>query len=135
MEMQHNSDQNPNFFKFEEFDSPDEPGSGEKYISRELVEKLNKIRVDYGMQMRVNSGYRSEAHNAKVGGVKNSQHRKGTAADIHCPWPKLQDNLVKLALEHGIRGIGRYNTFVHLDVRELPEGDTRVRQWDNRTEK
>ncbi|MBQ1823386.1 MAG: hypothetical protein II123_08130, partial [Lachnospiraceae bacterium] len=32
----------------------------------------------------INSGYRSKRLNARVGGVPNSRHLQGKAADIHC---------------------------------------------------
>ena len=48
-----------------------------------LVENvLDPLRVKYGKPIRVNSGYRSAAVNAKVKGAKNSDHLYGYAADI-----------------------------------------------------
>lgn len=43
---------------------------------------LDPLREIYGKSITVNCGYRSPAVNAKVGGVSNSQHLKGEAADI-----------------------------------------------------
>ena len=49
----------------------------------ELCETLlQPIRDKYGKPIIVSSGYRSEALNKAVGGVKTSQHRFGQAADI-----------------------------------------------------
>ena len=48
-----------------------------------LVENvLDPARERLGMPIIVNSGYRCPKHNAEVGGVKNSQHMKGEAADV-----------------------------------------------------
>lgn len=48
-----------------------------------LVEQvLDPTRERYGKPVCVNSGYRCARHNAAVGGVANSQHLKGEAADI-----------------------------------------------------
>ena len=48
-----------------------------------LVENvLDPLRVKYGKPIRVNSGYRSAAVNAKVKGARNSDHLYGYAADI-----------------------------------------------------
>ena len=48
-----------------------------------LVENvLDPLREKYGKPIRVNSGYRSAAVNAKVKGAKNSDHLYGYAADI-----------------------------------------------------
>lgn len=43
---------------------------------------LDPLRLAYGKRILVNSGYRNEQLNRLVGGVKNSQHLKGEAADI-----------------------------------------------------
>ena len=45
-------------------------------------EVLEPIRMKYGKPIMVNSAYRSVALNKAVGGVKNSQHLNGGAADI-----------------------------------------------------
>lgn len=45
---------------------------------------LQPIRTKYGKPIYVSSGFRSEALNKYVGGVKTSQHRLGEAADITC---------------------------------------------------
>lgn len=48
-----------------------------------LIEQLlDPIRAAWGGPITVTSGYRSPELNKKVGGVSNSQHMKGEAADI-----------------------------------------------------
>lgn len=48
-----------------------------------LVENiLDPLRQAYGKPIAVNSGYRSKSLNRAVGGVTNSQHLEGKAADI-----------------------------------------------------
>ena len=50
---------------------------------RALVsEVLDPVREKLGKAIVVNSGYRCPRHNAAVGGVRNSQHLRGEAADI-----------------------------------------------------
>ena len=50
-----------------------------------LAEKvLQPIRDTYGYPIIVNSGYRCAELNKAVGGVRNSQHLTGCAADIRC---------------------------------------------------
>ena len=47
-----------------------------------LVDKvLDPLREKVGA-IRVNSGYRTPAHNKQIGGATNSQHCRGEAADI-----------------------------------------------------
>lgn len=48
----------------------------------ELV--LDPIRAQIGIAIRVTSGFRSDELNRAIGGVSNSQHKKGLAADIVC---------------------------------------------------
>lgn len=47
-----------------------------------ITECLDPIRRIYGRPIVVSSGYRSPALNAAVGGVANSQHTTGEAADL-----------------------------------------------------
>ena len=62
---------------------PNIPNDTEKANLVKLVtEILQPIRDKWGSPIVVTSGYRSEVVNKAVGGVKNSQHRLGQAADI-----------------------------------------------------
>ena len=45
---------------------------------------LQPLRDSLGAPVYINSGYRSKRLNARVGGVLNSRHLQGRAADIHC---------------------------------------------------
>lgn len=45
---------------------------------------LEPLRERWGQPLLINSGYRSAKLNAHVGGVSNSYHLKGLAADIRC---------------------------------------------------
>ena len=67
-------------FKLREFQSRD--GADKVLISDELLAKLEELRAYGGYTITVNSGYRSAAHNKKVGGASNSSHTRGLAADI-----------------------------------------------------
>ena len=46
---------------------------------------LEPLRVHFNCPIIISSGYRSPALNKAVGGVANSQHMTGEAADIHIP--------------------------------------------------
>ena len=43
---------------------------------------LQPLRDRFGAPIRVSSGYRSYALNARIGGARNSQHTLGQAADL-----------------------------------------------------
>lgn len=49
-----------------------------------LAEYLDGIREKLGKPILVNSGFRCLTLNKAVGGVANSQHLKGLAADVAC---------------------------------------------------
>lgn len=116
-------------FRVREFASKD--GADKVLIDDDLVALLENIREAVGGKaITINSGYRSPEHNAAVGGVSNSQHVKGTAADI------VVDGTDPLTVgqiaEHFLNkkgGIGVYQTFTHVDTRT-----TRSR-WDQRSGK
>ena len=46
---------------------------------------LEKFRVWYNRPMNITSGYRTPAYNKEVGGVSNSYHLRGLAADFKLP--------------------------------------------------
>ena len=88
----------------------------------ELAKNLQVLRDEVNKPISITSGYRSPEHNAKVKGAKNSQHIKGTAADIKVKemTPKEVALVIEELIEQGkIKegGIGIYRTWVHYDIR------------------
>ncbi len=76
-------------FTYEEFDSPDVPGSGKKFMDKELIRRLDAARsatksseFPNGVPFKILSGYRTKTHNSTVGGVTNSTHLDGLGVDI-----------------------------------------------------
>jgi uncharacterized protein YcbK (DUF882 family) len=97
-------------------------GCGDSAVSDKLVNVLEIIRTAVGRPLSVVSGKRCEKHNRAVGGVKNSQHKLGMAADIKVSGltpRQVHDAIEKLHHEGvaHIGGLGLYKTFVHVDVR------------------
>lgn len=111
-------------FKLREFAC--KGGSQEVKVHAELVAKLQLLRDRVGKAIVINSGYRTPEHNKRVGGVVDSYHVKGMAVDISIPSGWTVDRIAKLAKDIGFTGIGKYRTFVHLDVRP------KLTEWDNR---
>ena len=65
-----------------------------------LVEKvLDPLRLFYGKPISINSGYRCPELNKKVGGVWNSQHLTGEAADITTGSVAENRRLAKMIVE------------------------------------
>jgi len=100
-------------FKPQEFSCPH---CGANEIKTEFVDRLEEVRKVYGKPMYITSGYRCPAHNQAVGGVPESAHVDGIAADIGCSFAGDRMKLVTLAIANGIKRIGIAKTFVHLDV-------------------
>lgn len=63
---------------------------------------LDPLRAAYGRPIIVNSGYRCEKLNRKVGGSKTSDHMRGMAADITAGSPKENKRLFYLIQELGL---------------------------------
>ena len=103
------------YFKSEEFDSPDEVGSG-KNMNPEFLKMLDCIREKAGFPLKVTSGYRTVKHNDLVGGKGDSAHTKGIAVDISINGSRERHDLVRSAIECGINRIGIGTTFCHLDM-------------------
>ena len=120
------------YFDSSEFASRDGAKSpyGPMNIRPELVCFLNQIREKFGKSIIVNSGYRSVEHNAAVGGVPNSYHTKGLAADIRPSDPVDLQELYELCDRMDRDGgVGHYDTFVHVDLRG------KYARWDYRHRK
>ena len=103
------------YFKLSEFDSPDMVGSGEA-MDKEFLSRLDQARSLCNIPFKITSGYRSEAHNHKVGGVLGSSHTKGLAADIACTNSAARHTIVTALLKVGLNRIGIADTFIHVDM-------------------
>ena len=101
-------------FELYEFDSPDEPGSGSN-MQKDFLDKLDAAREIANVPFVINSGYRSQARNKKVGGVKNSSHTTGWAADIACSNSRDRYITVNALMSAGFNRIGIGDTFIHVD--------------------
>lgn len=95
-------------------------------ISARLIAILDTVRGEFGDILFVSSGYRCPIHNKLVGGSPNSQHMRGTAADIRpgANAMKRFGDLVRIVRDINPPGFGVYangdGSFVHLDVRDGP---------------
>lgn len=101
-------------FKVREFQSKD--GHPVVLIDDGLVKMLDQIRDYFGKEVIINSGYRTASHNAAVGGVSNSQHTLGKAADIVVKG--VPPAVVQTYAYDQLNGtVGTYSTFTHIDTR------------------
>ncbi len=90
----------------------DEHRENAKRVSHEL----QKVRNQFG-RLRITSGYRSRRVNKAVGGVSDSLHTQGLAADIF-PLDYAIEDVYRWCLTHwpGGVGINRKKQFIHLDL-------------------
>jgi hypothetical protein len=94
---------------------------GRLKVDPRLIEALEALRQLAGVPIVVHAGYRCPAHNQQVGGVPNSEHTRGLAADIRIPDLSLQQmyDLASEVPQFAQGGIGAYDSnFLHVDVRD-----------------
>ena len=86
-----------------------------------LLTNLQVLREALGLPVHINSGYRSPAHNKKVGGATHSAHLRAMAADITVigktprqVHAKIKELIAAGKMQNG--GLSLYPTFVHYDI-------------------
>ena len=102
------------YFEYSEFDSPDQVGSY-KHMDVDFLNKLAQARKIAAVGFKITSGYRSPAHNEKVGGVPNSSHTLGHAVDIYAPTSRQKYLIINSLLQAGFNRIGVAKNFIHVD--------------------
>ena len=111
-------------FNLQEFECKDGSTIPNKYLKNviDVAYNLQVLRSHILEPIKINSAYRSKKYNASIGGVKNSQHIKGKAADIVVKGMTTTD--LYLTIERLINfgymkqgGLGLYKNFVHYDIR------------------
>lgn len=110
------------FFTFSEMGAADAPEAIRQNVYRLCTELLDPLREGIGMPIRVNSGYRTPEHNRRVGGVANSDHLRGLAADIRfgdLPGARMGALLREVIAREGLLfdQLIVYPTFVHISYR------------------
>jgi len=89
----------------------------------DLAKELDRVREQWGSAIGVTSWYRPPQINRNVGGVSNSQHLEGSAADVYPVKGNLyefQEWLDNKAWRDRALGYGAPRGFVHLDMRNSP---------------
>lgn len=100
---------------------------GLSYVNPNLIIVLEDVREHFGQPVIITSGRRCVEHNKAVGGAPASKHVTGDASDIKVKNVSPNDVADYLEKKYPNEyGIGRYNTFTHVDVRP-----TKAR-WDFR---
>lgn len=103
-------------FESSEFKCKGENCCSEVLIDPILVTYLQMIRDHFDKPVIINSAYRCVKHNSKIGGASSSKHLFGQAADIKIDGIKPL-KIAQYAESIGVKGIGQYENFVHIDTR------------------
>jgi len=83
-----------------------------------VVKVADEARHRLGKPLRITSAFRSVAYNKAIQGAARSWHTQGGALDLSGSPATLHRILTEMRAEGLFRGgIGRYKTFVHVDVR------------------
>ena len=91
-------------------------GDGSVCTVLDAGDLLERLRALIGKPLIITSGYRDPIHNARVGGAPLSRHKAGDAFDIQLG-SLNRFELVDAAAEVGFTGMGKYQTFLHVDTR------------------
>lgn len=103
---------NLRYFSLNEFKCP---CCSQVIIKRELLNLLDEARDIAGIPFKINSGYRCETHNKKIGGKPTSSHLQGYAADISAPTSHHRYLIINALLKAGASRIGIAKNFIHVD--------------------
>lgn len=88
---------------------------GEAPMDGDFMEKLQHIRDLLGRSVTITSGYRCPQHPEEAKKPKAGAHSAGLAADIAVSGGKERYEIVHLAMNSNMKGIGVANTFIHVD--------------------
>ena len=88
----------------------------------ELAKNLQIIRNVIKKPILINSGYRTEEYNKRIGGASKSQHLTASASDIRILRLRpefIYEVILELMQNNQITkgGLKAYKTFVHYDIR------------------
>lgn len=104
-----------NYFNVKMLASPDLANS-EINMCPIFLQKLEQVGKILNKKLTFSSGYRTAAHNLKVGGVPVSAHRVGKAADVICLTGRDKFVFIQACLQVGITRFGIGRSFVHIDI-------------------
>jgi len=103
------------YFTLDEFDCPSLPNSG-KNMDTNFLTKLEEAREIACVPFKITSGYRTKEHNEEVGGVPNSSHLIGVAADVSVSSGHDRYVILNALIRAGFKRIGVAKTFIHCDT-------------------
>lgn len=85
-------------------------------MNEEFLQRLDEAREYAGIPFIINSAWRSEEDNKRVGGKPNSSHLKGLAVDIKATSSRQRGLILDALRSVGFSRIGIAKTFIHVDM-------------------
>jgi zinc D-Ala-D-Ala carboxypeptidase len=96
-------------------------------MDQDFINRLNELRREVGVPLRVTSGYRCPDHPIEARKVASGAHTTGKAVDFAVEG-RLAHELLKQAMEMNFKGIGVQQKgtgrFIHLDDWVAPNRPT-----------
>ena len=92
------------------------PVEPEEKMVRTVDEIRHRLGTPIGIVTSGGSGVRCSKHNAEVGGVYNSEHLYGRAADLHSSASPAKMKAVAEEVMGNTGGIGLYDWGIHVDT-------------------
>ena len=101
-------------------------------MDQNFIDKLNKLREEFGKPLTINSGYRSPEHPIEYVKQTPGAHASGKACDISVSREDAL-RLLELAIKLGFTGFGinqkGSSRFIHLDTLENSSARPRPTIW------
>ena len=113
------------------FDSPDEKGSGYRFMEREPVYILDRIVKKTRRNFNILLGYTTPKYANKFGLSTKDSHRIGRAVRLKILNPKKRMDLVRLLVLEGVTRIAIAKDLVYYDTDDLKERGLIVKNHDD----
>ena len=84
-------------------------------MDQTFLNMIDIAREEAGVPFKITSGYRCPEHNKAVGGVSDSAHVGGYAADIACSSGSARYKIIAALLKVGFNRVGVSKNFIHVD--------------------
>lgn len=94
-------------------------GQDENHLNPDLSNRVKTSFAALGInRVRINSGYRNEEDNQRVGGAEHSQHLGGNAVDIDVSGYTFEERrqIIQTLSANGITGLGIGKNMIHADL-------------------
>lgn len=109
-------------FADDEFRCPD--GCQGALMDKNFIARLQRARATSQFPYNITSGFRCVEHNRAVGGVEDSAHLTGHAADIKAESSVIRWHIVTALVDAGFRRIGIGKKSIHVD--DAPHKETHL---------